>query len=78
MRKAKLIAAVPIERVDLTLGDGSTPQIGDIVELDQGFTMSGGQQAGIVVCSARDGRVKWVADVLDAELELLLTDEASI
>lgn len=71
MRRARIIAAVPLERVDLTLGDGSTPQIGDIVVLDHGFTMPDGRPAGIVVCFASDGRVRWVADVLDTELEVL-------
>jgi hypothetical protein len=70
--RARIVAAIPVERVDLTLGDGaSLPKIGDIVELDQGFTMSSGERAGIVVCCNSDGTVRWVADVLECEMEIM-------
>jgi hypothetical protein len=66
---------VPIERVDLSGGDGMTlPEVGDIVELDQGFTGPDGKPMGVVFCVAADGSVRWVADVYDAELELLPDD----
>lgn len=71
MRRARLISALPLERVDSSIGDGSTPQVGDIVELDQGFTFPDGRPGGIVFCVAADGHIKWTADVLDSEIELL-------
>jgi hypothetical protein len=67
-----LISNIPLDRVDLTLGDGSSlPAIGDIVQPDQGFTGPNGESMGIVFCINSDGTVKWVADVLDSEIELL-------
>jgi hypothetical protein len=71
MRRARLISPVPIERVDFSVGDGSIPQVGDIVELDQGFTFPDGQPGGIVFCVSDNGHIKWSADVLDSEIELL-------
>lgn len=70
--KARLLVAIPAERIDRTMGDGmSQPKAGDIVELDQGFTGPGGEAMGIVHCINADGSIRWVADVLDSELELL-------
>ena len=71
MKRARLIAVVPAERVDVSGGDGSAPRVGDIVELDHGFTFPDGRPGGIVVCRAPDGHFKWSADVLDSEIELL-------
>jgi hypothetical protein len=71
VRRARVIAHVPIERVDPTVGDGSAPQIGDIVCLHHGFTGSTGEPMGIVSCLGSDGRTKWVADLLDSEIELI-------
>jgi hypothetical protein len=68
--RARITKEIPIARVDLTLGDQqSVPQVGDIVELDQGFTLPTGESAGIVVCHNSDGTVRWVADVLESEME---------
>lgn len=70
--RARITKEIPVARVDLTLGDRkSVPQVGDIVELDQGFTMPTGEPAGIVFCRNQDGSVRWVADVLEAEMELV-------
>jgi hypothetical protein len=70
--RARIIKEIPIGRVDLTLGDQkSVPHVGDIVELDQGFTMPSGEPAGIVVCRDSSGSVRWVADVLESEIEMV-------
>ncbi|QDE38424.1 hypothetical protein FIV34_04015 [Luteibacter pinisoli] len=70
--KARLIAEIPVERVDFASGEGAAwPVIGDIVELDQGFTGPNGQPMGMVVCFNDDRSVRWAADVLDSEIELL-------
>jgi hypothetical protein len=70
--RARITKEIPIARVDLTQGDRqSVPQVGDIVELDQGLTMPTGEPAGIVVCRNQDGSVRWVADVLESEMELV-------
>jgi len=75
MRKARLIASVPMERVDQTGGDGSTPELGDVVVLDQGFTFPDGRSGGSVFCLAADGRLKWCADILDSEIEGISENE---
>ena len=69
-RKARIIKLIPIERVDRTQGDGiSELQIGDLVELDQGFTFPSGQAGGMVICANSDDSVRWVADILISEIE---------
>ena len=74
MAKARLIVVLPPERIDCTTGDGSAPQIGDVVELDHGMTSSDGRSGGIVVCVGANGEIKWIADVLDSEIEVLPPD----
>ena len=70
--KARIVVAIPVERVDMQAGDGkSIPAVGDIVELDQGFTGPNGEAMGIVVCVNNDGSVRWIADALESEFELL-------
>jgi hypothetical protein len=71
MRTAKLIAIPSVDRVDLECGDGSRPTLGDIVELDQGFTFPDGRSGGIVFCKSSDGKTKWCADVYDSEIEVI-------
>jgi hypothetical protein len=71
MKRARFIAAPPMERVDSSIGDGSTPEVGDIVELDQGFTFPDGRAGGTVFSVTAEGHIKWSADVLDSEIELL-------
>lgn len=71
-QKARITSAIPEDRVDMTLGDRkSLPEIGDIVELDHGFTMPSGKPAGIGICRNPDGSVRWIADVLESEMEVL-------
>jgi len=69
--KAKLINSLPHERVEPGTGDGSLPKIGDIVDLDQGFTFPNGQAGGMVVCRAPNGHIRWAGHVLESEIELL-------
>ena len=71
MRKARLIVALPPERVYDTGGDGSIPKVGDIVVLDQGFTFPDGRPGGTVCCLRADGGVAWGADVYITEIEAL-------
>jgi hypothetical protein len=70
-RKARLLCTIPSERILPACGDGSTPQIGDIVELDQGFTFPDGRPGGMVYCMSADGGIRWGADVNDFELDVL-------
>jgi hypothetical protein len=78
MKKARLIVPIPPERVHDSCGDGSVPKIGDIVELDQGFTFPDGRTGGMVYCIGSDGRIKWGADVYDSEIEVFATNDVGI
>ena len=71
MKKARLITPVPADRVHDSCGDGSSPRIGDIVELDHGFTFLDGKPGGMVYCVGHDGTIKWGADVYESEIEIL-------
>jgi hypothetical protein len=65
---ARVISSVPVDRVDLGLGDGSVPQVGDIAEIDQVYTAPSGEQMHMATCTDADGRVRWVADLLLSEI----------
>ena len=70
--RARLVAQIGLERLDRSLvNDGLRPAIGDIVELDQGFTSQGGEPMVIVYCKNSDGSTRWGADVFEDEIELL-------
>ncbi len=71
MRTARLIAIPSADRIDLELGDGSRPVLGDIVELDQGFTFPDGRAGGIVFCMSSSGKIRWCADLYDTEIEVI-------
>lgn len=47
------------------------PQVGDFGELDQGFTTPTGEPAGIVACRNQDGSARWVADVLQSQMQVV-------
>jgi len=71
MAIARLISAVPPERIHAHCGDGSSPKAGDVVQLDQGFTFPDGRSGGTVYCVAQDGGIKWGADVYDSEIQVI-------
>jgi hypothetical protein len=71
MKTARLISLPASDRIDATGGDCSSPQIGDIVVLDQGFTFPDGRPGGMVYCVDSEGRLKWNADLYDSEIELI-------
>jgi hypothetical protein len=65
-----LIANVDPARVDLPRGDGvSLPQIGELVQVDQGLAGPEGAQMYMVYCRNPDGSTRWTADIFDSELE---------
>jgi hypothetical protein len=70
MRKARLLVPIPLERV-LDGGDGTIPNPGDIVVLDQGFMFPDGKSGGMVYYETDDGQIKYEAEVYDTELEVV-------
>ena len=57
MKKAHLIAQIPSSRFNSI--DGSTPDIGDLVAIDQGFTFPDGEPGCLVYGIDQDGTFKW-------------------
>jgi hypothetical protein len=63
---APLIAKIPPSR--FTSLDGTKPQIGDIVQLDQGFTFPDGEPGCLVYLVAQDGSYRYGAEVYESEI----------
>jgi hypothetical protein len=66
MKKATLIAQIPAERFRSM--DGSVPAIGDVIELDQGFTFPDGEPGVLVYCMGKNGKYKYEAEVYESEI----------
>jgi len=66
MKRAQLTAQIPPTR--FRSFDGSSPQIGDLVVLDQGFTFPDGMPGGLVYCMDQGGKYKWEAEVYESEI----------
>jgi hypothetical protein len=65
-KRAPLIADIPAARVHSK--DGSVPRVGDVVELDQGFTFPDGKPGCLVYCKDHQGKYKWGAEVYESEI----------
>jgi hypothetical protein len=66
MIRATLIAAIPEERFRSI--DGSTPKIGDIIALDQGFTFPDGEAGCLVYGLNQGGKYIYEAEVYESEI----------
>lgn len=64
--KTTLIAKIPQHR--FCSFDGSTPEIGDLVEVDQGVTFPDGQPGCIVYSRNANGDCRYEAEVYEYEL----------
>ena len=64
--KATLIAKIPEERVRSI--DGSTPEIDDVIALDQGFTFPDGEPGCLVYGIDQDGKHRYEAEVYESEI----------
>jgi hypothetical protein len=72
MPNARLIFEIDETRIEQIPGRAAVkPEVGDLVDLDQGFTGTNGEPMGLVYCMNPDGSVRWGASVYDWELELL-------
>ena len=75
MRTARLITSISPDRIHDACGDGSAPQVGDLVQLDQGFTFPDGRPGGMAYCVRPDGHIAWGADVYDFEIEVIAPND---
>jgi hypothetical protein len=66
MKRAHLTAQIPPTRYRSM--DGSSPKLGDVVVLDQGFTFPDGQAGSLVYCLDRAGKYRWEAEVYESEI----------
>jgi len=70
-RKGRLFAEVPTGRFRVIAPYNRAPEIGDIVQLDQGFSDPNGQNMTLVYCVSSDGSFIYEAEIYDSEFELV-------
>ena len=63
---APLIAEIPLSR--FTSPDGTEPKIGDVVQLDQGFTFPDGKPGCLVHFVRKDGQLGYEAMAYESEI----------
>ncbi|MFS1524732.1 hypothetical protein ACL7TT_11550 [Microbulbifer sp. 2304DJ12-6] len=69
--RARLLVELPDERFEVEVPSGRKPSVGDIVELDQGFTGKNGLPMALVFCPDENGGDLYEAEVYEAEIEVL-------
>ncbi len=66
---ARLLVELPSERYTIPSATGRAPRVGDVVELDQGFTAPDGRPMGLVYFPAVGPEAVYEAEVYETELE---------
>lgn len=66
IKRTTLIAKIPKDRFRSI--DGSVPEIGDVIELDQGFTFKDGEPGCLVYGVDQEGKNKYEAEVYEFEI----------
>ena len=66
MKKATLIAKIPDKRFRTI--DGSVPEIGDIIVLDQGFTFPDGEPGCLIYGIDEEGKFRFEGEVYEIEI----------
>ncbi len=66
--RAQLQAELPPKRYALDNADGRAPIVGDILELDQGFTGNDGLPMVLAYCRDKNGSYIYSAEVYESEL----------
>ena len=68
----RVISKLPAGRVDPAIGDDAEPQIGDVGTIVLVHTVQADQEAAFLVeCVWKNGNTRWLADILQSELELV-------
>ncbi|GAB3361489.1 hypothetical protein GCM10027430_35480 [Lysobacter tyrosinilyticus] len=68
----RLISPLPEGRVDPAIGNAAEPQAGDVGTVVIVHIVPSGQEpAFLVECVGPQGETRWLADVLQSELELV-------
>ena len=66
--RARLQKPIPPDRYRVLSGNSMSPMIGDVVNLDQGYTSDDGQPMVLVYCLHGDGSYRYEAEVYEVEL----------
>ena len=66
--RANLIAALPADRYRIMKPAGRAPRVGDVLELDQGYTGEDGSPMVLAYCPGPQGRYVYEAHVFESEL----------
>jgi hypothetical protein len=67
----RLTSKLPAGRVDPDIGDAAEPQIGDVGTIVLVHTVRADQEVAFLVeCVGKNGNTRWLADILQSELEL--------
>ena len=68
MKTKRSTLALSIPKTRYRTIDGSVPEVGDIVTLDQGFTFPDGKPGCVVYGTSKDGNYRYEAEVYESEL----------
>ncbi|WP_125931882.1 hypothetical protein [Thiosocius teredinicola] len=66
--QARLMAELPANRYSIAGANGRAPIVGDILELDQGFTSEDGLTMVLAYCRGRNESFIYSAEVYESEL----------
>ena len=67
-KRAHLISEIPPDRYTIERPHGRAPVIGDVLELDQGYTGQDGLPTVLAYCKGDDGIYVYGAEVYESEL----------
>ena len=69
--RGRLLREIPRERYRAVGGGNATPQLGDIVGVDQGFTGGDGKPMTLVYGFNSSGEGEYEAELYDSDFELV-------
>lgn len=73
--RAHLIASLPPDRYKISQDGGRAPSVGDVVQLDQGYTGEDGNPMVLVYGLSEDGHRLYEAEIYESEIGPNIGDE---
>ncbi|MEO1543371.1 MAG: hypothetical protein AAFR75_05045 [Pseudomonadota bacterium] len=68
MIRARLLVELPSARFRVKASQGRTPIVGDVIQLDQGFTSADGVPMVLGYCTTDSGELLYEAEIYESEL----------
>lgn len=68
MIRARLLVELPPARYRMNTSEGRTPFVGDVIQLDQGFTGTDGAPMVLGYCRTEAGQLLYEAEIYESEL----------